>query len=278
MSIVTNSRADCFVRSTRQKPVNGGRSISAAAAAETTHNQKVRDMPSLNGAVVLVTGANGGIGTHFVHDALARGASKVYATARTPRTWDDERIVPLTLDVTDPASIQAAVEAAGDVNVLINNAGASPASFGILTHTDEEIRNNVETNFLGPLFLARAFAPILSAQNDSVIIDIHSAMSWYAVGGIYSATKAALWSATNSLRLELAPEGVHVVGVHVGWVDTAMAAHSTDPKTDPADLVRTVLNAVEAGQYEVLADELSVQLKAGLSAPLEALYPQLAQA
>ncbi|WP_247045451.1 SDR family oxidoreductase [Arthrobacter rhizosphaerae] len=235
-------------------------------------------MPSLNGAVVLVTGANGGIGTHFVHDALPRGASKVYATARTPRTWDDERIVPLTLDVTDPASIQAAVEAAGDVNVLINNAGASPASFGILTHTDEEIRNNVETNFLGPLFLARAFAPILSAQNDSVIIDIHSAMSWYAVGGIYSATKAALWSATNSLRLELAPEGVHVVGVHVGWVDTAMAAHSTDPKTDPADLVRTVLNAVEAGQYEVLADELSVQLKAGLSAPLEALYPQLAQA
>ena len=82
-------------------------------------------MPSLNGAVVLVTGANGGIGTHFVHDALARGASKVYATARTPRTWDDERIVPLTLDVTDPASIQAAVEAAGDVTVLINNAGST---------------------------------------------------------------------------------------------------------------------------------------------------------
>jgi NAD(P)-dependent dehydrogenase (short-subunit alcohol dehydrogenase family) len=232
-------------------------------------------MPSLNGAVVLVTGANGGIGTHFVHDALARGASKVYATARTPRTWEDERIIPLTLDVTDPASIQAAVEAAGDVTVLVNNAGASVASFGILTQTDEEIRNNVETNFLGPLFLARAFAPILSAKDDSVIIDIHSALSWYAVAGIYSATKAALWSATNSLRLELAPEGVHVVGVHVGWVDTAMAAHTTDPKTDPADLVRIVLDAVEAGEYEVLADETSVQLKAGLSAPIEALYPQL---
>ena len=232
-------------------------------------------MPSLNGAVVLVTGANGGIGTHFVHDALARGASKVYATARTPRTWEDERIIPLTLDVTDPASIQAAVEAAGDVTVLINNAGASVASPGILSHTDEEIRNNVETNFLGPLFLARAFAPILSAKDDSVIIDIHSALSWYAVAGIYSATKAALWSATNSLRLELAPEGVHVVGVHVGWVDTAMAAHTTDPKTDPADLVRIVLDAVEAGEYEVLADETSVQLKAGLSAPIEALYPQL---
>ena len=190
-------------------------------------------MPSLNGAVVLVTGANGGIGTHFVHDALARGASKVYATARTPRTWEDERIVPLTLDVTDPASIQAAVEAAGDVTVLINNAGASVASRGILTHTDEEIRTNVETNFLGPLFLARAFAPILSAKDESVIIDIHSALSWYAVAGIYSATKAALWSATNSLRLELAPAGVHVVGVHVGYVDTAMAAHTTRAQDGP---------------------------------------------
>ena len=235
-------------------------------------------MPALNGSVVLVTGANGGIGTHFVHEALARGASKVYATARTPRTWDDERIVPLALDVTNPASIEAVVSAASDVTVLINNAGTSTSSTGILTHTDEEIRANVETNFLGPLFLARAFAPILTAQDESVIIDIHSLLSWYAVAGIYSATKAALWSATNSLRLELAPAGVHVVGVHVGWVDTPMAAHSTDPKTDPADLVRTVFDAVEAGEYEVLADEASAQVKAGLSAPIEALYPQLGTA
>lgn len=235
-------------------------------------------MTTLNGAVVLVTGANGGIGTEFVHQALTRGAAKVYATARNPRAWDDERIVPLALDVTDPASIQAALEAAPDVTVLINNAGTSVSSAGILTHSDEEIRRNVETNFLGPLFLARAFAPVLSAKDESVIIDVHSALSWYAVAGIYSATKAALWSATNSLRLELAPEGVHVVGVHVGYVDTPMAAHTTDPKIDPADLVRTVFDAVEAGEYEVLADETSVRLKAALSAPLDAVYPQLAAA
>jgi NAD(P)-dependent dehydrogenase (short-subunit alcohol dehydrogenase family) len=232
-------------------------------------------MPSLNGAVVLVTGANGGIGTHFVQQALARGAAKVYATARSPRAWDDERIVPLTLDVTDAASIAAAVEAAPDVTVLINNAGVSVSSAGILTHTDEEVRTNVETNFLGPLFLARAFAPILSAKEGAVIIDIHSALSWWAVAGIYSATKAALWSATNSLRLELAPHGVHVVGVHVGYVDTPMAAHATDPKANPAEVVRTAFDAVQAGEYEVLADETSVQLKAGLSAPIEKLYPQL---
>ena len=232
-------------------------------------------MPSLHGAVVLVTGANGGIGTQFVHQALARGAAKVYASARAPRTWDDERVVPLALDVTDAESIRHAVEAAPDVTVLINNAGASVPTAGILTHSDDDIRRNVETNFLGPLFLARAYAPLLAGRPGAAIIDIHSALSWFAVAGIYSATKAALWSATNSLRLELAPAGVHVVGVHVGYVDTSMAEHVSDPKTDPADLVAAVLDATERGEYEVLADQTSVQLKAALSAPLEAVYPQL---
>lgn len=232
-------------------------------------------MPSLNEAVVLVTGANGGIGTHLVHEALHRGATKVYATARNPRDWNDERIVSLRLDVTDRESISSAAEVAGDVNVLINNAGTSVSTPGILTQTEAEIRANVDTNFLGPVYLTRAFAPILTAHRNAIIIDIHSVASWYALGGIYSATKSALWSTTNSLRIELAPAGVHVVGVHVGWVDTPMAAHTTDPKTDPAALVRTVYDAVEAGHYEVLADDTSVQLKAALSAPIEALYPEL---
>lgn len=232
-------------------------------------------MPSLDDAVVLITGANGGIGSHLVHEALKRGATKVYATARTPREWDDERIVPLRLDVTDRKSIRSAAKAAGDVNVLINNAGTSVSTSGILTQTDAEIRANVDTNFLGPVYLTRAFAPILTAHRNAIIIDIHSVASWYAAGGIYSATKAALWSTTNSLRIELAPAGVHVVGVHVSWVDTPMAAHTTDPKTHPADLVNTVYDAVEAGHYEVLADDASVQVKAALSAPIEALYPEL---
>lgn len=234
-------------------------------------------MTSLKGAVVLVTGANGGIGTQFVHQALARGAAKVYATARSPRAWDDERIVPLALDVTDPAAIRAVVEAAPDVTVLINNAGASVSSTGILSHSEEEIRRNIDTNFIGPLMLARAYAPILAAKRDgTAIIDIHSALSWWAVAGVYSATKAALWSVTNSLRLELQPAGVQVVGVHVGYVDTAMGAHASEPKLDPAVLVARVFDATEAGAYEVLADETSANLKAALSGPLEGLYPQLA--
>ena len=173
--------------------------------------------------------------------------------------------------------IRAAVDAAPDVTVLINNAGAAVSTPGMLTHSDEEIRQNVDTNFLGPLFLSRAFAPILVANAPAALINIHSALSWYAVAGIYSATKAALWSTTNSLRLELAPAGVHVLGVHVGYVDTPMAATAEGPKVDPEDLVRQVFDGLESGEYEVLADETSVQVKAGLSAPLEAVYPQLAR-
>lgn len=232
-------------------------------------------MPSLNNAVVLVTGANGGIGTQFVHQALARGAAKVYATARTPRTWDDSRIVPLTLDVTDPASIQSAVEAASDATVLINNAGANPPTASLLEITEADLRQNMETNFYGPVLLARAFAPTLAAATDSVLIDVHSVASWYAFGGIYSASKAALWSATNSFRLELAPRGVHVVGVHMGYVDTAMAAHADGPKMTAADLVQAVLEGVEAGAYEVIADTTTAGVKAALSSPVEMLYPEI---
>jgi NAD(P)-dependent dehydrogenase (short-subunit alcohol dehydrogenase family) len=234
-------------------------------------------MSSLDGAVVLVTGANGGIGTHFVHDALDRGAARVYATARRPRDWADERVVPLGLDVTDPHSIAEAVAAAPDVTVLVNNAGVAPPATEILTVADADIRATMETNFFGPLFLARAYAPLLAGRDGAAIIALHSALSWYAAAGIYSASKAALWSATNSVRLELAPRGVHVIGVHVGWVDTPMAAGAApgEAKTAPADLVRVVYDALEAGEFEVLADDTAKRTKAGLSAPVEAVYPQL---
>lgn len=232
-------------------------------------------MPSLNGSVVLVTGANGGIGTHFVHQALERGATKVYASARTPREWNDDRIVPLTLDVTDHASIAAAVNAASDVTVLVNNAGISPSTPSLLNLPEAELRANMETNFFGPLLLARAFTPALSAARNAALIDIHSLLSWFATAGVYSVSKAALWSATNALRLELAPCGVHVTGVHVGWVDTQMAKQATGPKVAPEELVRQVFDGVEANEFEVLADEGSVRVKAALAAPITALYPQL---
>lgn len=237
-------------------------------------------MASLDGAVVLITGANGGIGGEFVAQALSRGATKVYATARVPRTWEDERIVPLQLDVNDPASVTAAVEAAADVTVLINNAGILPDSASVLETTAEQVRQVMETNFVGPVLLSQAFAPVLTAHSESLLVNVHSVASWYAFGGVYSASKAALWSATNSLRLELHDRGVHVVGVHVGFVDTPMAAAAgaSGEVMAPQELVRKVFDAAEAGDYEVIADELSTNVKAGLSGPIEALYPQLVAA
>lgn len=232
-------------------------------------------MPTLAGSVVLVTGANGGIGTHLVRQALARGAAKVYATARTPKEWSDDRIVALPLDVTDTASIEAAAATASDTTVLINNAGVTPPSASLLDVSEADVRANLETNFFGPLWVARAFAPVLATRPGSVLVDVHSVASWYGFGGVYSASKAALWAATNALRLELAPRGIHVVGVHMGYVDTPMAAFASGPKLEPADLVGQVYDAVEAGEYEVIGDELTARVKAGLSAPVEALYPEL---
>jgi NAD(P)-dependent dehydrogenase (short-subunit alcohol dehydrogenase family) len=232
-------------------------------------------MTSLHNATVLVTGANGGLGTEFVRQALARGAARVYATARTPATWHDARVVPLTLDVTDPASIAAAADAAQGVSIVVNNAGATVAG-GILDTPMGEVRALFETNVFGPLEVARAFAPVLARNGGGALIDIHSALSWLARGGVYSATKAALWSVTNSLRLALIGQGTQVVGAHLGYADTPMTANVTAPKADPADIVAAILDALEAGEHEVLADETSRRVKSALSSPLSVLYPELA--
>jgi NAD(P)-dependent dehydrogenase (short-subunit alcohol dehydrogenase family) len=231
-------------------------------------------MPTLNGATVLVTGANGGLGTHFVHQALERGAAKVYAAARSPKDWGDDHIVPLVLDVTSPESIAAAAEIATDVTVVINNAGASNGSsvLGDLAAA----RDLFETNFWGALAVTNAFAPALK-QAHGTLLNVHSVLSWIALGDAYSATKAALWSATNTQRIVLAPEGVHVAGLHLGYADTPMTAGVTAEKLDPAEVVRTAYDGIESGSYEILADDLSGQVKAGLAAPIEVLYPQLSR-
>src|SRR5947208_3071248 len=131
-------------------------------------------MPSLKGQVVLVTGANGGIGSEFVRQALQRGASKVYASARTPKDWDDDRIVGLALDVNDADSLATAAALAQDVTVLVNNAGALPKGATILDLTDQEFREGMETNFFGPVAVTRAFVPALVASEGSALVNVHS--------------------------------------------------------------------------------------------------------
>ncbi len=232
-------------------------------------------MALFDGAVVVVTGANGGLGSEFVRQALQRGAAKVYATARTPKDWNDPRIVSLALDVTDPESVAAAASVAKDATVLINNAGVG-GGHSVLGSEMAEVRRVFETNFFGALQVAKAFASVIRANGGGAIVDIHSVLSWIGLAGAYSASKAAFWSLTNSLRLELAADGIQVVGVHLGYTDTPMTAGVTDPKNDPADVVRDTLDGIEAGELEILADQISRDVKAGLSGPISALYPQLA--
>jgi len=230
-------------------------------------------MTTLDGAVVLVTGANGGLGREFVAQALARGAAKVYATARTPGRWEDERVVPLVLDVTNRDSVRAAAAAAQDVTVLINNAGAWTGA-SLLDDDLTAARAQFETNFWGQLEVGNAFLPALKKHRGGMV-NVLSALSWLALADTYSTTKAALWSATNVQRVALVEDGVQVVGLHLGYTDTGMTAGVEAEKNDPADVVSAAYDGLEAGEHEVLADEASRQLKAGLSAPLSALYPQL---
>lgn len=229
-------------------------------------------MATIEGSVVLVTGANGGLGTQFVRQALERGAAKVYAAARSPREGADDRVVPLVLDVTSSSSIAAAAAVADDVTVLINNAGAANGS--TLLGDLSAARELFETNFWGALEVANAFTPALRASGGS-LLNVLSVLSWLGVGDAYSATKAALWQATNTQRVELLPSGIHVAALHLGYADTPMTRGVDAPKLDPADVVRTAYDGLEAGAHEILADELSARVKAGLAGPLEALYPQL---
>lgn len=233
-------------------------------------------MTELTGATVLVTGANGGLGTEFVRQALDRGARRVYAAARRPQEWGDERVVPLELDVTDEGSVARAAAAADDTTVLVNNAGLLRP--GRLVDGDlASLRAHLETNLVGPLLVTSAFAPTLRRARGAVV-NVASILSWLGGAGAYGVSKAALWSATDSLRLELAEDGVQVVGAYLGYTDTAMTTGVDAAKNDPADVVRAVWDGVVAGAHEVLADELTRQVRATLGAPVVDRYPVLAGA
>jgi NAD(P)-dependent dehydrogenase (short-subunit alcohol dehydrogenase family) len=221
-------------------------------------------MTALAERAVIVTGANRGMGREYVGQLLDRGARRVYAAARDLRAIDitDSRVVPLQLDVTDAASVAAAVEVAADVSVLINNAGIT-RGVSVLNRDTSALRAELETNLFGPLAMASAFANQISEQ-DGAIVNVASVLAWSPLGASYSVSKAALWIATDSMRLELIPRSVQVVGVYVGLVDTDMASFSDRPKSAAADVVRQVLDGVESGADEVLADDFTRQVRAQL--------------
>jgi len=218
-------------------------------------------------SVAFVTGANRGIGLEFVRELVAAGARKVYAAARDPESIKVDGVERVRLDVTSPENVAAVANAYRDVNLLINNAGIALWTDFLAPGGVDAARSEMETNYFGPLELSRAFAPILARNGGGAIINMLSVVSWVAVpsGGTYSASKAAAWSLTNGLRTYLKKQGTRVLGVHVGPVDTDLASQLTLPKVKPSDVVGQALNALEAGRDEVLVDDLTRQVKAGLS-------------
>jgi NAD(P)-dependent dehydrogenase (short-subunit alcohol dehydrogenase family) len=222
----------------------------------------------LDNAIVLVTGANRGMGLAFAREALARGARKVYAGARNPASVTLAGVEAVQLDVTRPEDVAAAARRCADVTLLINNAGIASVGGFLAEGSVESARQQLDTNFFGPLRLSQAFAPVLAANGGGAIVNVLSIASWInrPLLGIYGATKSAAWALTNSLRHELRAQGTQVLAMHVGFVDTDLTRGMDVPKSSPEVIVRRTLDALEAGAEEVLADEMTRQVKQGLSA------------
>ncbi len=229
------------------------------------------------GSVALVTGSNRGIGRRFVVQLLERGASKVYATARRPELVDIPGVEVLQLDITDEASVAAAAEIATDVTLLVNNAGIATQG-SMLTDDLANARREMDTHYWGNLAMVRAFAPVIEGNGGGAIVNVLSALSWFAHPGSggYAAAKAAEWNMTNAVRLELAPKGVTVQGLHLGAADTDIMAGYEGPMVDPSDVARASLDGVAAGASEVVVDEWSAMVKASLAHGPDAFYAQFA--
>lgn len=223
-------------------------------------------------AVVLVTGANRGIGQAFAREALARGARKVYAAARRPESVTLPGVVPVRLDVTKPEEAEALAREFPDVTLLINNAGILEVGGPLDTDGPASLRRHMETNLFGVVNVTKAFAPALVAHHGGMI-NVVSVGSWIAhpLVGNYATSKAAVWGLTNNLRRILEPQGVTVCALHMGYVDTDMTRQLDVPKAAPDIVVRAALDGLEAGLGEILVDALAQAVKAGLSTS-EALY------
>ncbi len=229
-------------------------------------------------SVALVTGANRGIGLAFTRELLARGARKVYAGARDPSTVTLPGVEAIRLDVTKPDDVAAAAARAGDVTLVINNAGVGQVGGFLAPDSEEAARRQFETNFYGMLRVSRAFAPALAANGGGALLNVLSIAAWTNGGFLaaYAASKSAAWSLTNSLRFELAAQKTQVLALHMGFVDTDLVRALDMPKTSPEEIVRRALDGLEAGLDEVIGDEQTRLVKQGLSATAASYLPQRA--
>jgi NAD(P)-dependent dehydrogenase (short-subunit alcohol dehydrogenase family) len=210
------------------------------------------------GKSVLVTGANRGLGQALVEESLRRGAERVYAGTRQPTVVGDERVIPVTLDVTDPAQIQAAVDSVESLDILINNAGVSvPDDLG----DRSAFERHLAVNLYGTLDVTRAFLPLLTRSHGAVVNIVSlGAVAAVPVLPAYSVSKAASLSLTQSLRALLTGRGVSVYAVMPGPIDTDMVRALEIPKTPPQDVARATLDGVQRGEEDIFPDPMSAPL------------------
>lgn len=231
------------------------------------------------GGAALVTGANRGLGAAFARAIADRGA-KVYAGARDPAAVNELGVTALRLDVTSPTDIASAARHCPDVNLVVNNAGVVCNTTFLGASSLDPARREMEVNYFGPLAVTRAFAPVLAGNGGGAVINVLSIVSFFnfPAGASQAASKAAAWSMTNGLRMELRDQGTLVVALHAGFIDTGptgMAAGFAGPKLAAAQVVSQALDAAEAGREEVLVDERTRFMKASLPDDLNLIYPDV---
>ena len=213
------------------------------------------------GGAVLVTGGNRGIGKALVEEALRRGAKRVYAGTRQPLAGGDERVVPLALDVTDEAQIQAAVERVESLDVLINNAGI--ALFDDLSDR-AVLESHLAVNLFGTYGVTQAFLPLLARSRGAIVNNVSTmALAPFPLTPAYAISKAATFNLTQSLRALLTGEGVTVHAVLTGPTDTDMTRGFEIPKASPESVARAIFDGLENGEDEIFPDPTSATLAEG---------------
>lgn len=233
----------------------------------------------VSSATAFVTGANRGIGRHLVDTLLGAGVAKIYAGTRDPASvaFDDDRVVNVGLDITDAAQVAAAARAAGDTTLLINNAGV--LDFGTFLDADAaQVSRNMDVNYFGTLEMCRAFAPVISGNGGGTIVNVLTLVALASMPSlsVYNASKAAAWSMTQALRATLLAQGVRMVGVFPGAVDTDMLASVDMPKTPPADIATAIVAGLRDDAEDIFPDPMSQALYADWRADHKAVERQFA--
>ena len=233
---------------------------------------------TIKGSVVLITGATGAIAKALIAELKARGAAKIYAAARdTSSLAASAGVVPIKMDVTSDEDVARAAAQAGDVMLLINNAGINHNTAFMVAPDIAIAREEIEINYLAPLRVTKAFAPAL-IKNKGAVLNLLTILSRVNLPfmGSYCASKAAGLSLTQGLRGELVPKGVHVAAALPGAIDTRMTAMLTIPKMTTADAAREILDGFEAGEEETYVGEMARGLAQGLAADPKGVERQLA--